>query len=76
MVGEMNAIALPVFRTAISNSSPQIHSYAELQERLHHDLRAQHPEWVDANGNSPRCDWYDERFAKLVSIFQSVEAQS
>jgi len=28
----------------------QIRSYAELQEQLHHDLRAQHPEWIDANG--------------------------
>jgi hypothetical protein len=50
----------------------RIRSYAELQEQLHHDLRAQHPEWIDANGNSPMLDWYDRRLAELVTIFQSA----
>jgi hypothetical protein len=50
----------------------QIRSYAELQEQLHHDLRAQHPEWIDANGNSPMVDWYDQRLAELITIFQSA----
>jgi hypothetical protein len=52
--------------------SQQIHSYAELQERLHYDLLAQHPEWIERDGNCPKCDEYDRRFAELVSIFQSV----
>ena len=50
----------------------QIRSYAELQEQLHHDLRAQHPEWIDANGNSPILDWYDQRLSELMAIFQSA----
>jgi hypothetical protein len=50
----------------------QIRSYAELQEQLHHDLRAQHPEWIDANGNSPMVDWYDQRLAELIANFQSA----
>ena len=53
----------------------QIRSYAELQEQLHHDLRAQHPEWIDANGNSPMVDWYDQRLAELIALFQSVNKQ-
>jgi hypothetical protein len=53
----------------------QIRSYAELQEQLHHDLRAQHPEWIDANGNSPMLDWYDQRLAELIALFQSVNKQ-
>ena len=54
----------------------QIRSYAELQEQLHDDLRAQHPEWIDANGNSPMVDWYDQRLAELIALFQSANKQS
>jgi hypothetical protein len=43
-----------------------IRSYAKLQEQLHHDLRAQHPEWIDSDGNGPMCDWYDRRLAELI----------
>ena len=30
----------------------QIHTYAELHQQIHDDLRIQHPEWVEANGES------------------------
>ena len=69
------------FRMQVELSQPtttwprQIRSYAELQEQLHHDLRAQHPEWIDANGNSPMVDWYDQRLAELIALFQSVNKQ-
>ena len=53
--------------------SPPIRSYAELQEQLHRDLVAQHPEWIDSNGNSPMLDWYDRRLAELIAIFQSAD---
>ncbi len=33
--------------------SQQIHTYTELQQQIHHDLRIQHPEWVQPNGESP-----------------------
>ena len=33
----------------------QIQSYAELRQQIHHDLRIQHPEWVEPNGESSMC---------------------
>ena len=30
----------------------QIHTYAELYQQIHDDLRIQHPEWVEPNGES------------------------
>jgi hypothetical protein len=32
--------------------SPQIHSDAELRQQVHGNLRMQHPEWVEPNGES------------------------
>jgi hypothetical protein len=34
----------------------QIHTYTELLQQIHDDLRIQHPEWVQPNGESPTCD--------------------
>ena len=39
--------------------SHRIHTYPELQEQIHDDLRIQHPEWIEPNGKSPMCDSYD-----------------
>jgi hypothetical protein len=50
----------------------QIRTYADLQEQLHRDLMAQHPEWIDANGDCPTCDSYDRRLAELITVFQSA----
>ena len=58
---------------AVAATSP-IFTYAELQQRIHHDLRAQHPEWVEPTGDSPICDLYERRLAELIAIFQSTEA--
>jgi hypothetical protein len=55
----------------VARESQQIRSYAELQKQLHRDLLTQHPEWIDSDGNCPRCDEYDRRLAKLISMFQS-----
>jgi hypothetical protein len=50
----------------------QIHTYADLRKRIHEDLRTQHPEWVQPNGESPLCDSYEERLMKtLQSLNQS-----
>lgn len=62
--------------TLRSASSHQIHSYSELQEQIHRDLLAQHPEWIDANGNCPTCEDYDRRFAQLVSFFRAANLNS
>jgi hypothetical protein len=48
-----------------------VRTYRELQRQLHKDLLSQHPEWIDADGNSPTCDDYERRLAHLISIFKS-----
>jgi hypothetical protein len=53
--------------------SHQIHSYSELQQQIHEDLRNQHPEWVRPNGDCPTCDSYEQRLAELIGRFQSSE---
>jgi len=44
----------------------QIHTYVELQQQIHHDLRVQHPEWIQPNGESPMCDSYEARLLVLL----------
>jgi len=46
--------------------SSQIHTYIELRQQIHHDLRVQHPEWIEPNGESPMCDSYEARFMKVL----------
>ena len=46
--------------------SHQIHTYTELRQQIHHDLRIQHPEWVQPNGSSPMCDSYEARLIELL----------
>ncbi len=48
--------------------SHQIHTYTELQQQIHDDLRIQHPEWVKPNGESPACDSYEARLTKMLDI--------
>jgi hypothetical protein len=35
--------------------SHQIHTYAELRQQIHNDLRIKYPEWVEPNGESSMC---------------------
>src|SRR5262245_9974819 len=44
----------------------QIHTYTELRRQLHDDLRLQSPEWVQPNGESPMCDFYEARLMELL----------
>ena len=44
----------------------QIHTYTELRQQIHHDLRTQHPEWVEPNGESSMCDSYEARLMELL----------
>jgi hypothetical protein len=44
----------------------QIHTYTELQKQIHDDLRIQHPEWVEPNGESPKCDAYEARLVEVL----------
>ena len=47
--------------------SHPIHTYTELQQQIHDDLRIQHPEWVKPNGESPKCDSYDACLTEMVN---------
>jgi hypothetical protein len=44
----------------------QIHTYTELRQQIHDDLRSQHPEWVEPNGESPMCDSYEARLMEQL----------
>jgi len=54
----------------------QIRTYADLQKQLHRDLMAQHPEWIEANGDCPTCESYDRRLAELITVFESTTRNS
>jgi hypothetical protein len=54
--------------------SYQIHSYTELQQQIHEDLRIQHPEWIESNGNCPTCDSYESRLAELLGLVRRSTA--
>ena len=41
---------------------PGVPGYVELQREMRDALRAQHPEWIEADGRSPTCDYYDVAF--------------
>ena len=45
----------------------QIHTYTELRQQIHDDLRIQHPEWVQPDGKSPKCDSYEARLMQLLA---------
>ena len=45
---------------------PEVPGYTELQGEMHDALRAQHPEWIEADGKSPTCDYYESLFAALL----------
>ena len=50
-------------------SSQEIPSYTGLRHQIHVELRIQHPEWVQANGESPMCDSYEARLMELLDSF-------
>ena len=44
----------------------EVPGYTQLQREMHDALRAQHPEWIEADGKSPTCDYYESRFAEML----------
>ena len=56
--------------------SDEIRSYAELRELIWVSLRIQHPEWVNSDGNSPICDFYDARVAELLGLLAPREDET
>jgi hypothetical protein len=41
-------------------------TYSDLRKQIHEDLRIQHPEWIQPNGESPTCDSYEARLMELL----------
>jgi hypothetical protein len=58
-----------VSRTKSMAVPHQIHTYTELRQQIHDDLRIQHPEWVEPNGESPMCDSYEARLTEQLDTF-------
>jgi len=62
--------SLPKFRAMKTKTRlkvpDEIGSYAELQRQIHDALRAEHPEWVQPNGDCPTCESYESRLAELL----------
>jgi hypothetical protein len=42
--------------------------YVALQHEMHDALLRQHPEWMERDGDSPKCDEYDLRFARVLGV--------
>jgi hypothetical protein len=53
--------------------SHQIHTYTELQQQIHDDLRIQHPEWIESSGESPTCDSYEARLTEMLDTLRGTE---
>src|SRR5215469_11405793 len=78
---EMAALSsLPTFLAMKTKTLPrvpdEIRSYVELQRQIHDALRAEHPEWVQANGDCPTCESYESRFAELLGKLTASRAVS
>ena len=48
----------------------QRYTYADLRKQIHDDLRIQHPEWIQPNGESPMCDSYEARLMKTLDVLK------
>ena len=48
----------------------QLRTYADLRRQIHDDLWIQHPEWVQSNGESPKCDSYEARLMKTLDVLK------
>ena len=55
-------------------ASQEIHTYAELRQQIHDDLRMQHPEWVQPNGECPICDSYEARLMEELDSFRRTRS--
>ena len=52
-------------------------SIAQLRQQIHNDLRIQHPEWIEPNGECPECDLYEARLMEeLDTLTRSGSEES
>jgi len=63
-----------VSRTKSMAVPHQIHTYTELRQQIHDDLRIQHPEWVEPNGECPTCDSYESRLTEMLDTYKVCNA--
>ena len=52
----------------------KLDTYAGLLQQIRNDLRRQHPEWIQPNGESPVCDSYEARLLELLNVSTTGEA--
>jgi hypothetical protein len=52
----------------------ELRTYADLLQKIHDDLRIQHPEWIQQNGESPLCDSYEARLMELLDASMPRES--
>jgi len=69
-----NRSAVHLSFTKPTTMAYQVHTYYELRQQIHKDLRIQHPEWVQPNGESPICDSYEVRLMELLGDLEEVRA--
>jgi len=50
--------------------SQNIRTFTELQREVHDALLKQNPHWVEADGRSSLCEFYDARFAQILALFE------
>ena len=50
----------------------QAHTYSELRQQIHDDLRIQHPEWIQPTGECPMCDAYEIRLMELLDPLKAT----
>jgi hypothetical protein len=59
-------LAAPEIVAASTAGSQPDNTLSALQFQIHNDLRVQHPEWIQPDGDCPICDFYEERLAQLL----------
>jgi len=47
-------------------------SISDLRQQIRHDLRIQHPDWVELNGECPMCDAYVACLMEELSIAEGT----
>ena len=52
----------------------EIRTYTDLLRQIRNDLRIQHPEWIQQDGESPMCDSYEARLMALLDASRSSES--
>jgi len=53
-------------------TSSHICTWSQLLQQVHNDLRVQHPEWVEPNGESPICDSYEARLMEQLEALTRI----